>query len=72
MRHQQNFNVRAVVENAKPLTREILLAGKELTKEIISKQSFITESEYLGTLSIILATLTSVALNGVESGEKIV
>jgi glycosyltransferase involved in cell wall biosynthesis len=35
MRHQQNFNVRAVVENAKPLTREILLAGKELTKEII-------------------------------------
>jgi hypothetical protein len=72
MRHQQNFNVRAVVENAKPLTREILLAGKELTKEIVTKQSFITESEYLGTLSIVLATLTSVALNDVESGEKIV
>ncbi|MBT8604845.1 hypothetical protein G6662_09720 [Polynucleobacter paneuropaeus] len=72
MRHQQNFNVQAVVENAKPLTREILLAGKELTNEIVKKQSFVTENEYLGTLSSVLTILTSVVLNDVEIGEKIV
>jgi hypothetical protein len=72
MRHQQNFNVQAVVEKAKPLTREILLAGKELTNEIVKKQSFVTENEYLGTLSSVLTILTSVVLNDVEIGEKIV
>jgi hypothetical protein len=72
MQNQENFNVRTVVSNAKPLTREILLAGKELTKEILSKQSFVTESEYLGTLTSVLTTLTTVVLNDVKSGGKIV
>jgi hypothetical protein len=72
MQHQENFNVRTVVSNAKPLAREILLAGKELTKEIVSKQSFVTESEYLSTYTSVLTTLTSVVLNDVKSGGKIV
>ena len=72
MQHQKILNVITIVDNAKPLTREILLAGKELTNEIVSKQSFVTESQYFGTLSSVLATLTSVVLNDVESGGSIV
>jgi len=72
MQHQKIFNARVIVDNAKPLTREILLAGNELTNEIVSKESFVTEREYFATLSRVLTTLTTVVLNGIESGEKIV